>query len=315
MNVGIIDLGTNTFNFLVAHIGPHGHWSSEFTCTIPVFLGKDSADTNNIQPDRMIRAMDAIHIHLKNATNYECDTILATGTAILRKASNADTFLKEVKKRFNIDIQIITGNTEAEFIFKGINIVTPNDEKCRLMMDIGGGSVEFVVFQKSKILWKASYEIGVSKLSSLRQYSDPLSTNDIASIETYFKEKAISLFDAINQFKPTEIVGSAGSFDTISATVSGFSLGFDLGTVRSINPDEFRKVLKLVLERKSVDRLQIPGMEPTRVQTLPLACILINTLLKQNHFKRIIRTSYSLREGIAHSIADGTFSATVKQNS
>jgi len=308
MNVGIIDLGTNTFNFLVAHIGPYGHWSSEFTCTLPVFLGKDSTDTNTIQPDRIIRAMDAIRIHLQNAANYECESVFCTGTAILRKASNAEIILKEVKKRFHLDVQIITGDAEAELIFKGVNIVIPNDSNCRLMVDIGGGSVEFVIFQKSQILWKSSYELGVSKLSGLRQYSDPLSVNDIL-----FKETAPDLFKAIQHFSPSEIVGSAGSFDTISAIVSGFGLGFDLGTIRIIKAEEFNRVYKLMLQKKSSERLQLPGMEPTRVHTLPIACVLINVLMKQNKIKRILRTSYALREGIAHSMADGTFSATAKK--
>jgi len=314
MNKAIIDIGTNTFNLLVANFGPGGHWCIEFANSIPVFLGKNAGERNEIQPDRMLRALDAIHIHLNNALNYDCREFVLTGTAMMRNATNASKLVEAVRKRFSKEIKVINGQAEAAFIFKGIGLLLPQDNKVKLLMDIGGGSVEFVIFRNEEVLWKSSYPLGVSHLSNLLPLSDPLTKEDLLALKRVIDSETYDLWENIKIHKPTVLVGSAGSFDTLSAIATAFQQSFDLGTSQFISLDDFRKMQKMMLSKKADERIFIQGMEPSRVHTLPLACVLIDHVLGKSNISIIHRTAYAMREGIAASMADGTFDAIVNNN-
>jgi exopolyphosphatase / guanosine-5'-triphosphate,3'-diphosphate pyrophosphatase len=305
MRVGIIDMGSNTFNFLVAHIGKNGHWSREFVNSIPVFIGKNAGPGFTIQPDRMARALDAVGIHANNALNYDCEKVIAFGTAFMRKASNASSLTNQIRKRFKVDVHIITGLEEAAFIYRGIQLLLPTTNRTRLIMDIGGGSVEFIIDKQGEVLWKQSFETGVSLLSQMREFSDPFAPDDIQFIKHYFEETTGELTGAAEQHRPKLLVGSAGSFDTIAAVISASTGKNRLEDLTEIKSSDFKKFSSSMLEKNAMNRAKVRGMEPGRVHSMPIACLLIDSVLSRFKLEGIQRTAYSMREGIADALASG----------
>ena len=113
--------------------------------------------------------------------------VKAIGTAALRTASNGQEFIDTVKKKYNISIELIDGNREAELIYKGVILAIPFQEKNYLLMDIGGGSVEFIIANKNKVLWAKSFPIGVAVLYKRFQHSEPILPEEVKGVKAFFR--------------------------------------------------------------------------------------------------------------------------------
>ncbi|MFA6945692.1 MAG: exopolyphosphatase, partial [Pedobacter sp.] len=114
---------------------------------------------------------------------YHVKQIRAVATSALRTASNGEEFLAKVSSETGIEAEIIGGDREAALIYQGVHgAINMTEEKC-LIMDIGGGSVEFIICNKEKIFWKMSYDIGVARLIEHFFNSDPISETDIKKLK------------------------------------------------------------------------------------------------------------------------------------
>ena len=156
----IIDLGTNTFQLLVATPGNISE-PLQIICQLqrPVQLGLGAMETGILRNDAMDRALMALteFREVALANGCEINQIHAIGTSILRRASNTQQFLAEVDRRLGIKIQVISGIEEADLIYHGIYHSLPKPwNPVSLVMDIGGGSVEFILFDGTGILFKIS---------------------------------------------------------------------------------------------------------------------------------------------------------------
>ena len=166
----IIDLGTNTFQLLIAEPDTQGQLTSIQEMHLAVGLGKGAMETGLLQLDAMARALEALERFLWHAQDKNCVSIQGIGTSILRNARNASGFIELVESQLGIPIKVISGIQEADYIFQGIRHSLPEPwDAVSLVMDIGGGSVEFILFQGQTILFKTSLELGGLKLQSLLQ--------------------------------------------------------------------------------------------------------------------------------------------------
>ena len=127
---------------------------------------------------------------------HDCEVIQAIGTSSIRNATNGKKFIDEVETKLQIPCRVIDGKQEAEMIYKGVCLTTSFENK-GLIMDIGGGSTEFIYADKSGILKMKSFEIGVSRIYQKFQFSDPLSKDDIEKIFNYLDINTLSFFDDI----------------------------------------------------------------------------------------------------------------------
>ena len=168
-----------------------------------------------------------------------------------------------------------------------------------LIIDIGGGSVEFIIGNNEQIFWKQSREIGAQRLLERFQKHDPILPAEIDEVNQYLKESLGSLFDAINQYKPRTIVGSSGTFDTLSdiyCLQSGVEIKDSPETPLTLTA--FEKIYAEIISKNRAERMLIPGMIEMRVDMIVVACCLIKFIKDQFLFEGIRVSSYSLKEGV-----------------
>ena len=172
-----------------------------------------------------------------------------------------------------------------------------------LIMDIGGGSVEFIIGNHQEISWSHSYEIGGQRLLERFQKHDPITKEEVDALFDFFREELTSLFEALKLHNPKTLIGSSGTFDTLSDIYCWKNhlplldipeTPFSLGAFDDIY-EEF-----LVKDRDA--RMQIPGMIEMRVDMIVVACCLIKYLLNHHQFDHIRVSSYSLKEGVLASL-------------
>ncbi|MDX9782117.1 MAG: hypothetical protein RBT35_03930 [Bacteroidales bacterium] len=294
MRTAILDMGTNVFSLLITQVTKEGYEIVEVV-KIPSKIGEGGI-TKGILTGQAFRsadvAMDTVEDAIAKAGGV--DNRLAIATSAVRGASNSGDFIKIAEKR-GFKVEIITGEREAELIYKGVRESMILYNEIFLIMDIGGGSNEFIIADKNKIYWKASYDMGVVRVRETMPPSDPITDDQITRLETYFKEGMESLWEAVAEYKPTLLIGCSGSFDTLREL---------------IYPDDDFSIPSLSMEREKMhtlhlqllasdreERASMRGMSPIRVDYIVIGSILVNLVISELKPLEICQSSYSLKEG------------------
>lgn len=297
MRVAILDLGTNTFNLLIAEPDTNG-FKILYNNKIGVKLGHGGIGENTIVPEAMERGYSAISEHIKTIQKHKASKIYAFGTSTLRTAKNAMVFVDHIKTRFNIKVDIISGDREAELICKGVKQTTHFGDKKYLILDIGGGSNEFIITDQNQIYWKESFPLGIARLNEKFHPSDPILTNEIEQAAIYFEKTLTSLFIATDKYQPTILVGASGSFDTFYQMISAMNNETTPQNLSNkIELSDFWDLHNKLIKSKHNERLQMKGLEPLRVEMIVMAIVFVGFVLKKINFQELWQSNYALKEG------------------
>jgi exopolyphosphatase/guanosine-5'-triphosphate,3'-diphosphate pyrophosphatase len=296
--VAVIDCGTNTFNLLVADPQETG-WTTVYQTKLPVKIGEGSFEDKTIKAARFARGLDALLAYKYVCKNYECSRVFAYGTSALRESINGKEFAAMGAKILGVPVHIIDGMEEAELIYRGVQLTYPIQDETALIMDIGGGSTEFVMANSTGVLWMHSFNIGVSRLYDTIQPSDPLQHRELMALKSHLHETLRPLKEAIAVHRPQRLIGSSGTFDTL--------LDLYFASIKSKKPMEqsiqriplatMHAINDRMITSTFEQRLTNPAIPEMRVQFMPMACALLDDVLRMHDFQEIIHSPYSLKEG------------------
>lgn len=300
--LGIIDLGTNTFHLLIAE--PNGtHFKTVFHESRPARIGLGGINKRIITPEAQERALTVLTYFREKLDAFGVlpEKTFAFGTSAVRNADNREEFCAKIQERTRIDVTVIDGNREAEYIYKGVRRGADIGDGPSLIMDIGGGSVEFIIGNQKQIFWKQSFEIGGQRLMEKFMRNDPLSQADRRSLYNHFDENLIPLANAVHQYAPEKLVGSSGTFDTLIDIDFQHRTGnwppadqTDFG----LSMEEFYRAYALIFSGNHDQRMTIPGMIELRVDMIVVAVCLIDYVLKTHRIHQIQVSKYALKEGV-----------------
>lgn len=294
----IIDLGTNTFQLLIAEPDASGNLHTIHEMHTAVGLGKGAMETGLLQLDAMARALEALERFLWESQNKGCASILGIGTSVLRNARNAPAFIEVVESQLGIPIQVISGMQEAEYIFQGIVNSMPQPwNEVSMVMDIGGGSVEFIIFQGQEILFKSSVEVGGLKLQSMFQVEGEYGLPIEEALKQYLFSELSDVQDAVALFRPTYLIGAAGAFETLADIQLAHGYLNQIEKTNELNLSGFYLLKEKMAGMSLAERQEIPGMKAFRASMIPYANSLIAHILDQGIIESLWMSMYSLKEG------------------
>ncbi|MEY4987782.1 MAG: hypothetical protein RL567_1561 [Bacteroidota bacterium] len=295
----IIDLGTNTFQLLIAEKkSSDGKMNVLYEDHRPVGLGKGAMDTGLLQLDAMARALEALERFRWHAQDKGCVSIQGIGTSILRNARNAGAFIELVETQLEIPIQVISGIQEADYIFQGIRHSLPDPwNEVSLVMDIGGGSVEFILFQNQTILFKTSLELGGLKLQSLFNLEGEYHACVSKNLDAYIQAGLTTLYAACEEHRPVYLIGAAGAFETLADIQLAQGYLTQMDKANPLNLAAFFDLMDQMAQLTLTERQAIPGMKAFRASMLPYANHLIAQVLGKTSIKELWMSMYSLKEG------------------
>lgn len=302
----IIDMGTNTFHLLLVEL--HGNeFKTIYKEKIAVKLGQGGITQNQIAPDAEQRALHTLG-HFKNLIDDESiSQVFAFATSAVRNANNGTDFVNRIREQLGIQIHVISGDEEAQLIYEGIHFSGALDERTTLMMDIGGGSVEFIIGNAQEAFWKQSFEIGGQRLLDAFHYHDPILPEEVEKLEEYCGEKLQPLLEAIALHKPSGFVGASGTFDTLIDMYYATMLQCKLTGehVFELPVNDFYQLFQLLVTKNRAERLGIPGMIAMRVDMIVVASCLIDFILHHVHVESIRCSHFSLKEGAVSRMLSG----------
>ena len=299
MKAAVLDLGTNTFHLLIAEKNGHSIPKILFRERRFVKIGQGGINQGLIAKDAYQRALDAMIAYSQKINEHAVDLVVATATSAIRSASNGQQLLADIKLHAGISPITISGDREAELIFAGVNADVQLGIDNALVMDIGGGSVEFIIGNNSTIHWKQSFEIGAQRLFDLFHNEDPIPTAQIKQLENYLDEKLAPLDQAITKYQPQLLVGSSGTFDTV------WDVSQKTDAVRTLGFEEFQSIHKLFIHKSLEDRLQIPGMLAMRAEMIVVASCLLHFVFDKLQHVPLKISQAALKEGVLAKVFAG----------
>lgn len=297
MRTALIDLGTNAVRFDVVDVGPAGEVRRLHRERLAVSLGEGVFLKGRLTSRARDRTLAAFRSFRKTCDELKVQKISAFGTSALRDSSNSDVFLKRLKKATGIDVRVISGREEARLIAQGVLPHEKGNAKVlNALVDIGGGSVEISLCRGRRVLWSASYKLGVSRLHQVFLKTVPPSRRgglDAPTAKLRRHVRSLLKEGAPRSGWPRveRIIGSAGTIRVLAriqreaggAPLSGKSL--------ARLAQRFERMSPAALAR-------VPGMERKRVETILAGSIVLGEIATALDARRIETTDFSLRDGM-----------------
>ena len=291
--IAVIDLGSNTFHLLICEIAEDKSWTVIYKKRIYVKLASGGVDQIDLNSAR--RGLTAMRDFSRLIASYSVSRTRAIATAALREATNGMAIAKKFTHSTGLPIDIIDGQREAGYILKGIQTALPPLDRNGLVIDIGGGSVEFILFKGKTISFKESYKIGVAILHRRFHLSDPMSAQEITELEQHLEVTLGELFKAIRASGGYYLIGASGSFEVINDILEKYTASKDWSELNTNGMDVY---LTKIIGTSTAERRNIPEIPPERIDYIVVAFILIRFVFRHIPPEKLFYCDFALKEGV-----------------
>lgn len=295
-----IDLGTNSFHLVIADVKSNGKFSVLGKDKEVVRLGEGVTDMKHLGDEAMERALETLRRFRLLAQSHDA-RIRAIATSAVREANNRQVFLDRVREELDIDIEVVSGFEEARLIYLGVMQALPVYQQKLLLVDIGGGSTEFLIGEQGGVQYANSLKLGAVRLSRRFFSGSSLKGKHVEQCRAWLSGALHPVVRAMRGRSVETVVGSSGTILNTAAMVlaaKGEAPGDDAGNV-TFTRKELGRVVDAVLSAKTAEkRRQIPGMDPARADIIVAGVLILEQIFEQLRIERMTTSKYALREGI-----------------
>ncbi|MFA8434439.1 MAG: phosphatase [Marinifilaceae bacterium] len=308
MRIAIIDLGTNTFNLLVADLQQNYPMEILHRSKYASKIGKGGINNNLITDKAIERGLTVLSEMNQIISEMQVEKTLAFATSAIRSAKNGEEFAARIRTDFGFQVEIISGDREAELIYTGTKKAMELSYEKVAILDIGGGSNEIIIANEDKIFWKKSFPVGITRLLERFQPSEPITRKEIHEIEEFLDTELEELWEIQELYDVKTLIGSSGSFDTFKQMLltNGYPTPQNNSTQFEIKLKDFFHLHQDFLNSTLEQRKAMPGMDMARVDLMVLASLFINYMVKKLGISKLYQSSYALKEGALFEMAQNS---------
>lgn len=306
MRSAVIDCGSNTFNLLIAEPSGAG-MQTIFGRKLAPKLGAGVLPNGSLSEEAMQRGFAALREHKADIDRLGADNICAFATSAVRSATNGEEFARRAKLETGIDITIISGDKEAELIYYGNTLALEIPASPSLIVDIGGGSNEFIICNSGGVLWKQSFDLGTFRLIKRFSPSYPIQAGTVSEMRAYFETALQPLIAACAAHRPKLMIGSSGSFDTFR-TMLEHTQQISVPERSSSFPisiDQINGMCDHICSLSLDEIARVPGIDAMRVEVITVASVFVRFIVERLEISSIRQSSYSLKEGVIFKLFSG----------
>jgi exopolyphosphatase / guanosine-5'-triphosphate,3'-diphosphate pyrophosphatase len=291
--LAVIDLGTNTFTMLVAEVSENQLFKRVFHDRFYIKLAEEGIATIGIASfDRAVAALEKFKTAIDE---YDVKVVRALGTAALRTATNGADLVQTIFEKTGIQVEIIDGDSEADYIFEGVRAAFPLAAAYDLIMDIGGGSVEFIIANQNGKHWAQSFPIGMAVLKKEFHHSDPISQSEIIDIEKHLLLTLQPLQLVIQNLPIRYLIGASGTFDVLERLFTQERINDVASTIRLEDTLAF---CDSIIPMSSDARYRNQDIPDQRVDMVVVALVLIRFIIQTFDIQGIGVSGYAMKEGL-----------------
>lgn len=297
-----IDIGTNTLRLLIVD-SPDGEWKEIFSDRQVTRLGEGFSQNRRLIPPAVQRTAEALKLFYRSIQRFRCDEVLAVATSAVREAENQSEFISRMREAIPFDIRVITGEEEARLTWLGVCHAVSPSTPYRVLVDIGGGSTEWILADREKILKKTSLPLGAVFLTERFIFADPPRPAELIRLRGEIRESLLPVKkgfqEILDPITPITWIGTAGTMTTLAAIaqeLEHYSFAKVNGFV--LTQDTVAGICQTLASKKIEERKGIKGLERGREDIILAGALVLLEAMALFDFNRIVVSDYGLREGI-----------------
>lgn len=285
-----IDVGTNSIRCLLAEIEDGNLVEAEKKLEM-TRIGEGVNATKKLQPDRILSSTNAIKKFVDEAKAFEVDDIFIMATSAVRDAENRAVFLESVKKTTGYDIDVISGKEEADIGFKGVMAGAISPERIKLVVDIGGGSTEFIIGNIEGIAFSKSINIGAVRMINMFG-------NDYKAMSGYIDEQLKQVVHRIAAEKIFDVIGIGGTATTFLTMLKKMAhYKRELVHNQIITCRDIEVLNKQLCDLTLEDRKKLVGLDPKRADIIDAGGVILSRVMNLIHAEQMTISDYDNLEG------------------
>ena len=304
--VAVIDIGSNTVRLLIGRL-QDGRLERIESIREVTRLGKDLYSKGSLNSDSTALSIRSLVKFKVTCDRYGVDQIIAVGTSALREAADTEAFLQLIKAKTDIDVKVISGETEADLTIKGISWgqeqIGVNPE-CSLMVDIGGGSTELILNGDANT--KFSLPLGAVTLFELFIKHDMPSAYELSLLSAHVLaelDRAVSIIKMKINFSPCALIATGGTPATLAA-IHLMMDSYDGNRVHGMRLpySAIRRMYETTISVPLKVRSSIIGLESSRADIIIPGIMIMLSLMDLLRVQETVVSDYGLMEGILYDI-------------
>ncbi|MUP44834.1 Ppx/GppA family phosphatase [Gramella sp. BOM4] len=297
--IAAIDLGTNSFHAVLVDIYADGSYRTIDKLKEMVILAEKGMQ-HNLSEDAIQRGIDAL-----KRIKFLCDSqgveeILAYATSAIREAKNGGDFIQRAIDETGIKARAIPGKKEAELIGYAVRHSVHLEDELVLMADVGGGSVEFILGNKTDFLFLDSFKLGVARMAAQFVDKDPITKAEIQELQEHFSKTLQELSKLMKEHSVKTIIGSSGTMENIAMMIANRNSISSSLTLNELvyHDDEFRPFYDYFIKLDRKARLKEKGLEEKRIDIINPGMVLLKFLIDEYNIQNVKISEGALRDGM-----------------
>ncbi len=293
LRLAAIDVGSNSVHMVVAQVDPDGALTTLWRVKEMTGLGRICFPAKQLSREAMDRAVGSLGRMKQSANQREVEKIIAVATSAIRESKNGGDLIERIKRECGMYVKVVSAREEARLIYLGIRSSCKLGKRQHLMIDIGGGSVEFIVGNQDEAKLLESRKLGAARMTAMFVKSDPISKDDLQKLRDHYQKELEPLVRKIKTLKPASCIGTSGTLENISDLCRT-----EGGEPAMIDLKYLEKVQKELLKTSSEQRAQMRVIDDHRKEQIIAGVVLITTIMQMLKIDRINLCGAALREGI-----------------
>lgn len=308
--VAALDCGTNSLRLLVADVTHDAIGAGVRVADVAremriVRLGADVDRTGRLDPDAIERTRVALVEQVATARAAGAERIRMVATSATRDAANRDEFVTMVRGVLGVDPEVVSGDEEARLSFRGATADVPADLAAPyLVLDIGGGSTEFVLGERA-VLAARSVDVGCVRLTERHLHDDPPTAAQIRAAEADAVDAVARAAEVVPLHEARTLLGLAGSVTTVAALAMNLA-EYDAGRIHHarIGRDAVAEISARLLTMTRGERAALGPMHPGRVDVIGAGALVLRVVLDEVGLD-VVAGEHDILDGIAVELAAG----------
>ena len=303
MRVAAIDCGTNSIRLLIADINDGKLREVERLMEI-VRLGQGVDQTGQFHPDAISRTFAAIDKYATEISRRGVEKIRFCATSATRDATNREIFTSGVKSRLGIEPEVISGEEEARLSFLGATKELPASLAPFLVVDIGGGSTEFVFGDRDVVAAK-SVNIGCVRMSERHFINDPATNSEIESARSDIQRAIAEAAKFVKITEAKTLIAVAGTATTVAAAALELNV-YDRYSIHlsRISAEKTHQVSEMFLKMTKDQRAALGFMHPGRVDVIGAGSLVLSEIMRATGAKEFVASESDILDGMAWNLGE-----------
>lgn len=297
MKIGAIDIGTNSMRLLVCDfINDELLNRKKFVNTTRIGKGVD--EHGFISQEAIRRNIDALKEFYTISKSEGCNHIYCIGTSALRDSKNGDDFVRIAKEEIGIDIEIISGKEESNLGFLGV-LKGANENDDILVIDIGGGSTEFILGNIDGIKFSKSENVGALRMTEKFLTTDIVDNYEFDMMSEFIENEIRETLESLKEKHVNKLVGIGGTITSLSAINQELEV-YSMEKIHNsiVTIDDIENILQNLKKMTLNDKKSLKGLQSKRADIITAGVKILHIIMKKLELREIIVSEYDNLEGL-----------------